>query len=136
MQVAGREKIVVHMGLGEALSNWKILGGARGGLAQIAGQRPVLTRARKSIANFKLRAGQAIGAMVTLRANRMYEFLERLIYFALPRVRDFRGVSSRAFDGRGNYTLGIREQIIFPEIDYDKVEKVKGMNVTIVTTAR
>jgi len=136
MQVPRLEKIVVNMGLGEALVNSKILDSALAELAQITGQKPVATRARKSIANFKLRAGQAIGAMVTLRANRMYEFLERLIYFALPRVRDFRGVSSRAFDGRGNYTLGIREQIIFPEIDYDKVEKVKGMNVTIVTTAR
>ncbi len=136
MQVPRLEKIVVNMGLGEALSNSKILDSAMEELAQITGQRPVLTRARKSIANFKLREGQAIGAMVTLRANRMYEFLERLISFALPRVRDFRGVSSRAFDGRGNYTLGVREQIIFPEIDYDKVEKVKGMNITIVTTAR
>jgi|SRR5690606_22782346 len=136
MQVPRLEKIVVNMGLGEALANSKILDSAVAELAQITGQKPVLTRARKSIANFKLREGQAIGAMVTLRANRMYEFLERLISFALPRVRDFRGVSSRAFDGRGNYTLGIREQIIFPEIDYDKVEKVKGMNITIVTTAR
>jgi len=136
MQVPRLEKIVVNMGLGEALSNSKILDSAMEELAQITGQRPVLTRARRSIANFKLREGQAIGAMVTLRANRMYEFLERLISFALPRVRDFRGVSSRAFDGRGNYTLGVREQIIFPEIDYDKVEKVKGMNITIVTTAR
>lgn len=136
MQVPRLEKIVVNMGLGEALVNSKILESATAELAQITGQRPVLTRARKSVANFKLREGQAIGAMVTLRANRMYEFLERLISFALPRVRDFRGVSNRAFDGRGNYTLGIREQIIFPEIDYDKVEKVKGMNVTIVTTAK
>jgi large subunit ribosomal protein L5 len=136
MQVPRLEKIVVNMGLGEALANSKILDSAVAELGQITGQKPVLTRARKSIANFKLREGQAIGAMVTLRANRMYEFLERLISFALPRVRDFRGVSSRAFDGRGNYTLGIREQIIFPEIDYDKVEKVKGMNITIVTTAR
>ena len=136
MQVPRLEKIVVNMGLGEALSNSKILDSAMEELAQITGQRPVLTRARKSIANFELLEGQAIGAMVTLRANRMYEFLERLISFALPRVRDFRGVSSRAFDGRGNYTLGVREQIIFPEIDYDKVEKVKGMNITIVTTAR
>lgn len=136
MQVPRLEKIVVNMGLGEALANSKILDSAAEELAQITGQRPVLTRARKSVANFKLREGQAIGAMVTLRSARMFEFLERLISFALPRVRDFRGVSSRAFDGRGNYTLGVREQIIFPEIDYDKVEKVKGMNITIVTTAR
>jgi large subunit ribosomal protein L5 len=135
MQVPRLEKIVVNMGLGEALLNAKILDSAAEELGQITGQRPVLTRARKSVANFKLREGQAIGAMVTLRSARMYEFLERLISFALPRVRDFRGVSNRAFDGRGNYTLGVREQIIFPEIDYDKVEKVKGMNITIVTTA-
>lgn len=135
MQVPRLEKIVVNMGLGEALLNAKILDSAAEELGQITGQRPVRTRARKSVANFKLREGQAIGAMVTLRSARMYEFLERLISFALPRVRDFRGVSNRAFDGRGNYTLGVREQIIFPEIDYDKVEKVKGMNITIVTTA-
>jgi large subunit ribosomal protein L5 len=135
MQVPRLEKIVVNMGLGEARLNAKILDSAAEELGQITGQRPVLTRARKSVANFKLREGQAIGAMVTLRSARMYEFLERLISFALPRVRDFRGVSNRAFDGRGNYTLGVREQIIFPEIDYDKVEKVKGMNITIVTTA-
>jgi len=136
MQVPRITKIVVNMGLGEALSNNKILDAAAEELGQITGQKPVLTRARKSIANFKLREGQAIGVMVTLRAQRMYEFLERLIGVALPRVRDFKGVSSRAFDGAGNYTLGIREQIIFPEINYDQVEKVKGMNVTIVTTAR
>lgn len=135
MQVPRLEKIVLNMGLGEALLNAKLLDSAVEELSQITGQRPVLTRARKSVANFKLREGQAIGAMVTLRSTRMYEFLERLISFALPRVRDFRGVSNRAFDGRGNYTLGIREQIIFPEIDYDKVDKVKGMNITIVTTA-
>lgn len=135
MQVPRLEKIVVNMGLGEALANSKILDSAAAELGQITGQKAVLTRARKSVANFKLREGQAIGVMVTLRANRMYEFLERLISFALPRVRDFRGVSNRAFDGRGNYTLGVREQIIFPEIEYDKVEKVKGMNITIVTSA-
>lgn len=135
MQVPRISKIVVNMGLGEALSNNKILDAASEELAQITGQKPVLTRARKSIANFKLREGQAIGAMVTLRAQRMWEFLERLVGLALPRVRDFKGVSGKAFDGAGNYTLGIREQIIFPEINYDKVEKVKGMNVTIVTTA-
>jgi len=136
MQVPRITKIVVNMGLGEALTNNKILDSAAEELGQITGQKPVLTRARKSIANFKLREGQAIGVMVTLRSARMYEFLERLIGVALPRVRDFKGVSSKAFDGAGNYTLGVREQIIFPEINYDKVEKVKGMNVTIVTTAR
>lgn len=136
MQVPRITKIVVNMGLGEALTNNKILDAAAGELGQITGQKPVLTRARKSIANFKLREGQAIGAMVTLRSHRMMEFLERLIGLALPRVRDFKGVSSKAFDGAGNYTLGIREQIIFPEINYDQVERVKGMNVTIVTTAK
>lgn len=135
MEVPRLEKIVLNMGLGEALTNAKLLEAAVAELGLIAGQRPVVTRARKSVANFKLREGQAIGAMVTLRSLRMYEFLERLISFALPRVRDFKGLSSRAFDGRGNYTLGIREQIIFPEINYDQVEKLKGMNVTIVTTA-
>lgn len=136
MQAPRITKIVVNMGLGEALSNNKILDSAAEELGQITGQKPVLTRARKSIANFKLREGQAIGAMVTLRSHRMFEFLERLIGVALPRVRDFKGVSSKAFDGSGNYTLGVREQIIFPEINYDKVEKIKGMNITIVTTAR
>lgn len=136
MQVPRIEKIVVNMGMGEALTNNKLLDGAVEQLGQITGQKPVVTKARKSIANFKLREGQSIGVMVTLRKDRMYEFLERLIGVALPRVRDFKGVSSKAFDGKGNYTLGIREQIIFPEINYDKIEKVKGMNVTIVTTAR
>jgi large subunit ribosomal protein L5 len=136
MQVPRIEKIVVNMGMGEALTNNKLLDGAVEQLGQITGQKPVVTKARKSIANFKLREGQSIGVMVTLRKERMYEFLERLIGVALPRVRDFKGVSSKAFDGKGNYTLGIREQIIFPEINYDKIEKVKGMNVTIVTTAR
>lgn len=135
MQVPKITKIVVNMGMGEALANAKILDAAATELTQITGQKPVLTKARKSIANFKLREGQAIGVMVTLRASRMYEFLERLIGVALPRVRDFKGVSNKAFDGAGNYTLGIREQIIFPEINYDQVEKVKGMNVTVVTTA-
>lgn len=135
MQAPRITKIVVNMGLGEALTNNKILDAAAEELSLIVGQKPVLTRARKSIANFKLREGQAIGAMVTLRSKRMYEFLERLIGVALPRVRDFKGVSSKAFDGAGNYTLGVREQIIFPEINYDKVEKIKGMNITIVTTA-
>ncbi len=130
------EKIVVNMGLGEALANNKILESAVDQLGAITGQKPVITRARKSIANFKLRQGQAIGAAVTLRNDRMYEFLDRLINVALPRVRDFKGVSSKAFDGKGNYTLGVREQIIFPEINYDQIEKVKGLNVTIVTTAK
>jgi len=130
------EKIVLNMGLGEALANNKIMESAVDQLAAITGQRPVVTRARKSIANFKLRQGQAIGASVTLREDRMYEFLDRLINVALPRVRDFKGVSPKAFDGHGNYTLGIREQVIFPEINYDMVEKVKGLNVSIVTNAR
>jgi len=130
------EKIVLNMGLGEALSNNKILESAVAQLAAITGQKPVVTKARKSIANFKLRQGQAIGAAVTLRNDRMFEFLDRLINVALPRVRDFKGVSTKAFDGRGNYTLGIREQIIFPEINYDQIEKVKGLNVSIVTTAK
>jgi len=136
MQVPRISKIVVNMGMGEALTNNKILDAAATELGLITGQKPVLTKARKSVANFKLREGQAIGVMVTLRAARMYEFLERLIGVALPRVRDFKGVSTKAFDGAGNYTLGIREQIIFPEINYDQVEKIKGMNVTIVTTAK
>ncbi len=129
-------KVVVNMGLGEAIGNPKILDGAVAQLAAITGQKPVITRARKAISNFKLRAGQQIGAMVTMRNDRAWEFLDRLINVALPRVRDFKGVSSKAFDGRGNYTLGVREQIIFPEINYDKIEKIKGMNITIVTTAR
>jgi large subunit ribosomal protein L5 len=135
-QVPRLEKIVVNMGLGEALTNNKLMESAQSQLAAIAGQKPVVTKSRKSIANFKLREGQSIGVMVTLRATRMYEFMDRLIGVALPRVRDFKGVASKAFDGRGNYTLGIREQIIFPEINYDEIEKVKGMNVTIVTTAK
>jgi large subunit ribosomal protein L5 len=135
-QVPKLEKIVLNMGLGEALANNKILESAVDQLAAITGQKPVVTRARKSIANFKLRQGQAIGAAVTLRNERMYEFLDRLINVALPRVRDFKGVPTKAFDGHGNYTLGIREQIIFPEINYDQVEKIKGLNVSIVTTAR
>jgi large subunit ribosomal protein L5 len=123
------------MGLGEALANNKILESAVDQLGAITGQKPVVTRSRKAIANFKLREGQAIGAMVTLRGDRMFEFLDRLINVALPRVRDFKGVSPKAFDGRGNYTLGLREQIIFPEINYDQIEKVKGLNVSIVTSA-
>jgi len=136
MEVPRLEKIVVNMGLGEALANNKIMESAVDQLMAITGQKPIITRARKSIANFKLRQGQAIGAAVTLRNDRMYEFLDRLVNVALPRVRDFKGVSNKAFDGRGNYTLGIREQIIFPEINYDQIEKVKGLNVSIVTTAR
>ncbi|HLT31826.1 MAG TPA: 50S ribosomal protein L5 [Myxococcaceae bacterium] len=135
MQAPRLQKVVVNMGLGEALANNKILESAVEQLAVITGQRPVITRARKSIANFKLREGQAIGCAVTLRGNRMYEFVDRLISVALPRVRDFKGVSPKAFDGRGNYTLGLREQIIFPEINIDQIEKVKGMNITFVTTA-
>jgi len=135
MQVPKLEKIVVNMGLGEAISNNKLIEQAEEQLMAIAGQKPVVTRSRKSIANFKLRENQPIGCMVTLRNHRMYEFFDRLVNIALPRVRDFKGVSAKAFDGKGNYTLGIREQIIFPEINYDKIEKIKGMNVTIVTTA-
>jgi large subunit ribosomal protein L5 len=130
------EKITVNIGLGEATQNPKLLDGAVNELALITGQRPVVTKARKSIAAFKLRAGMSIGCMVTLRGDRMYEFFDRLVNVALPRVRDFRGVSTKSFDGRGNYTLGIRDQLIFPEIDYNKVEKLKGMNISITTTAR
>jgi len=136
MQAPRLEKIVVNMGLGEAISNGKVLDACVEQLGQITGQKPVVTKARKSIANFKLRQGQSIGAMVTLRGDRAFEFLDRLVNVALPRVRDFKGVSPKAFDGKGNYTLGIREQIIFPEINYDKVERIKGLNVTVVTTAR
>lgn len=130
------EKIVVNMGVGEATQNVKLLDAAAAELGQITGQKPVITRAKKSIAAFRLRAGMPIGTSVTLRGDRMYEFFDRLVNVALARVRDFRGVSSRSFDGRGNYTLGLRDQLNFPEIDYAKVDKVKGMNVTIVTTAR
>src|SRR5487761_2736112 len=129
-------KVVVNMGLGEAIQNAKILDSATVELGQITGQKPVITRARKSIANFKLRKNMPIGAVVTLRGNRMYEFFDRLTSVALPRVRDFRGLSTRAFDGRGNYTVGLRDQLVFPEIDYSKVEKTKGMNISIVTDAR
>jgi large subunit ribosomal protein L5 len=135
MAVPRLHKVVVNMGLGEATQNAKLLDPASNDLAQITGQKPVITKAKKSIAAFKVRAGMPIGAMVTLRGDRMYEFLDRLINVALPRVRDFRGVSTKSFDGRGNYTLGLRDQLIFPEIDYSKVDKLKGMNVTIVTTA-
>ncbi|MDF1524771.1 MAG: 50S ribosomal protein L5 [bacterium] len=136
MQVPRLEKIVLNMGLGEALENARILDTSMEELATITGQRPVLTRARKSIANFKLREGNPIGCCVTLRRARMYDFIYRLLNIALPRVRDFKGVSLRAFDGRGNYTLGVREQLIFPEVNYDDVEKTKGMNITIVTSAK
>ena len=136
MAVPKLEKIVINMGLGEAIQNAKILDTAADELGRISGQRPVVTRAKKSIANFKLRQNMAIGAAVTLRGERMYEFFDRLTSVVLPRVRDFRGVSTKSFDGRGNYTLGLRDQLIFPEIDYAKVEKIRGMNVTIVTTAR
>ncbi|MCU0673330.1 MAG: 50S ribosomal protein L5 [Myxococcota bacterium] len=135
MQVPRLQKIVVNMGLGEAVANAKIIESAQVELGAITGQKPVVTKARKSIAGFKLRQGMPIGVMVTLRQDRMWEFLDRLVTFALPRTRDFKGVSPKAFDGRGNYTLGIREQIIFPEIDYDKVDKIKGMNISFVTTA-
>jgi len=136
MAVPKIEKVVLNMGVGEAIQNVKIVEAAAEELTKIAGQRAVITRARKSIATFKLREGMPIGCMVTLRGARMYEFLDRLLNVALPRVRDFRGVSDRSFDGRGNYSLGIREQIIFPEIDLDKVEKVRGLTITIGTTAR
>jgi len=130
------EKIVINMGLGEAIGNSKIIDTAADELSSIAGQKPVVTRAKKSIASFKLREGMPIGSMVTLRGDRMYEFLDRFVSVALPRVRDFRGISPKAFDGRGNYTLGIRDQLIFPEIDFNKVDKTRGMNISIVTTAR
>ena len=135
MAIPKLEKIVINMGLGEATQNVKIMDPLIADLASIAGQKPVITKAKKSIAAFKLREGMPIGAMVTLRGDTMYEFLDRLISIALPRVRDFRGVSAKSFDGRGNYTLGLRDQLIFAEIDYAKVDKTKGMNVTIVTTA-
>ncbi len=136
MAVPKIEKIVINMGLGEASANAKILDVATEELKAISGQKPVITKAKKSIAAFKLRQGMNIGTMVTLRGDRMYEFLDRLISVALPRVRDFRGISGKAFDGRGNYTLGVREQLIFPEIDFNKVDKTRGMNISIITTAR
>ena len=135
MQVPRLEKVVLNIGLGEAIQNAKALDAAVGDLAAIAGQKPLITKAKKSIAAFKLRQGMPIGAMVTLRSHRMYDFLDRLMNLALPRMRDFRGVSRRSFDGRGNYSLGLREQILFPEIDYDKVDKIRGLEVAIVTTA-
>lgn len=136
MEIPQVEKVVLNIGLGEAIQNVKILDTASEELALIAGQKPVITRAKKSIASFKLRENMPIGCMVTLRRDRMYDFLDKLVHIALPRVRDFRGVSPKSFDGRGNYTLGIREHIIFPEINYDKIDKIKGLNITIVTTAR
>jgi len=136
MAIPRVQKVVINMGVGDAIADAKVLDQAVGELATIAGQRPAITKARKSISNFKLREGMSIGCRVTLRGRRMFEFLDRLMNLALPRVRDFRGVSERAFDGRGNYTLGIKDQLIFPEIDYNKVQKVKGMNVCIVTTAK
>ncbi|MGM7703672.1 50S ribosomal protein L5 [Pseudalkalibacillus sp. Hm43] len=135
MQVPKIDKIVINMGLGDAVSNAKALDVAVEELTEIAGQKPVVTKAKKSIAGFKLREGMPIGAKVTLRGERMYDFLDKLISVSLPRVRDFRGISKKSFDGRGNYTLGVKEQLIFPEIDYDKVNKVRGMDIVIVTTA-
>jgi large subunit ribosomal protein L5 len=136
MAVPKVEKVSLNIGLGEATGNSKLMDGAVNEMAAIAGQKPVVTKAKKSIAQFKLREGMSIGCMVTLRGDRMYEFLDRLMNVALPRVRDFRGVSPKSFDGRGNYTLGLKDQLIFPEIDYNKVEKVKGMNICITTTAK
>jgi large subunit ribosomal protein L5 len=136
MAIPRVEKVVLNMGMGEAIANAKILDTATDELRSITGQKPVVTKAKKSIASFKLRQGMPIGVMVTLRGDRMYEFLDRLVSIALPRVRDFRGVSPKAFDGRGNYTIGVREQLIFPEIDFNKVDKLRGMNISIVTTAR
>ncbi|HLI06089.1 MAG TPA: 50S ribosomal protein L5 [Ktedonobacteraceae bacterium] len=136
MQVPTVKKVVVNIGLGEVIQNPKALDAAVGDLAAITGQRPIITRAKRSVAAFKLREGMQIGAMVTLRGDRMYQFLDKLMNVALPRLRDFQGVSAEAFDGRGNYTLGLREQLVFPEIDYDKIDKVRGMEVSIVTSAR
>ncbi|MBA3027798.1 MAG: 50S ribosomal protein L5 [Proteobacteria bacterium] len=136
MQVPRIEKVVLNMGLGEAIHNIKIMDSAVEELMMIAGQRPVITRAKKSIAAFKLREGMPIGCMVTLRRQRMYDFFNKLVNIALPRVRDFKGVSGKAFDGRGNYTLGVKEQIIFPEIEYDRIDKVKGLNVSVITSAK
>lgn len=136
MAIPQLEKIVVNMGVGKAIANAKLIDTAADELATITGQKAVVTRAKKSIASFKLRQGMPIGAMVTLRGDRMYEFLDRLVSIALPRVRDFRGVSPKAFDGRGNYTLGVRDQLIFPEIDFNKVDMMRGMNISIITTAR
>jgi len=136
MQVPGVKKVVINIGMGEVIQNAKAMDAAVSDLATITGQRPVITRAKKSVAQFKLREGMQIGCMVTLRGERMYQFLDKLINVALPRIRDFQGISGEAFDGRGNYTLGLREQLVFPEIDYDKVDKVRGMEVSVVTSAR
>jgi large subunit ribosomal protein L5 len=136
MKAPKMEKIVINIGLGSAVQDVKVIDHAVRDLAALAGQKPVVTRAKKSIASFKLRAGMPIGCMVTLRGKRMYEFFDRLVNFSLPRIRDFRGLSPKSFDGRGNYTLGLREQIIFPEIEYDMVDKIRGMNITITTTAQ
>ena len=136
MQIPKLEKIVINMGVGEAVANSKVLDDAVEELTLIAGQKPVVTKAKKSIANFKLREGMPIGVKVTLRGERMYEFLDKLVSISLPRVRDFRGISSNAFDGRGNYTLGVKEQLIFPEINFDKIKKIRGMDIVIVTTAK
>ncbi len=136
MQVPTLNKVVINIGMGEVIQNAKAMDAAVGDLSLITGQRPVITRAKRSVATFKLREGMQIGCMVTLRGERMYQFLDKLINAALPRIRDFQGVSAEAFDGRGNYTLGLREQLVFPEIDYDRIDKVRGMEVSIVTTAR
>jgi len=136
MELPKIEKITVNVGLGEALQNIKVLDSAAGDIKAITGQKPVITKSKKSIASFKLREGQSIGCMVTLRRERMYEFFHKLVYIVLPRVRDFKGVSPKSFDGRGNYTLGLKEQIIFPEIEYDKIDKARGMNITVTTTAK
>lgn len=135
MEVPRVEKVVINMGVGDAVQNPKVLDAAVGDLAQITGQKPVVTRAKKSIAGFKLREGMPIGAKVTLRGERMYHFIDKLFNISLPRVRDFRGVSNKAFDGRGNYTLGLKEQLVYPEIDYDKIDKIRGMDIVFVTTA-
>jgi large subunit ribosomal protein L5 len=136
MEVPRIDKIVLNMGVGEAVGDKKLLENAAGDMQKVSGQKPVITKAKKAIAGFKIREGYPIGCMVTLRQNRMYEFLDRFVTIALPRVRDFRGISGRAFDGRGNYNIGIKEQIIFPEIDYDKIDAVRGMNISITTTAK
>lgn len=136
MQVPKLEKVVVNMGLGEAIQNSKIIDAAVSDLMAITGQRPVVTKSKRSIAAFKLRAGMSIGAKVTLRGDRMYEFVDKLFNIALPRVRDFRGISPKSFDGRGNYSMGVREQLIFPEVDYDKIDKIRGMDIIFVTTAK
>jgi len=136
MQAPRLEKIVVNMGVGEAITNAKVLEGAVSDIAQITGQRPIINKAKKSIATFKLRKGMSIGCSTTLRSDKMFEFFDRLVNIALPRVRDFRGVSPKSFDGRGNFALGLKEQIIFPEVDYDKIDKIRGMNIVIVTTAK